>query len=184
MWLLGMLLFCLAALALSPASAGAAMSKSDCDAQLKQVNHRSSVLAVYQQSENDKYAATRAKWAERIIYASQWVPEDAEKAQKALYKYDALRASSNHELNQQIKKYAPLKKQPLDCSDAKRAVVEKSTREIKGSGNALIAQKKSAESQFAKKEFKKATDKLVKKLHDKKRDQPKPKHSKLQVKSL
>lgn len=175
--------------AVSQGKAEAALSKTQCEKQLRTVNYRSAALAVYQASENKKYQAVRSKWSERVSYAGLWVPKDAEKARESIYRYDVLRTKTNRELNKQVERYKSLQNKPLDCSVANLANVEKHLAEIKGNankkqpkGSALIGQLKQTETNYAKGDFKKDMEKVVKKMHDRKKKQPKPEFEKLYIK--
>ncbi len=106
-----------------------------------------------------------------------------------MYKYDALHAITEKEINKQIQDYAYLKNTPLDCSttDAKVLVAKfEDVRGLKGKkvvgGQALIAQDKKNETLFLKKDFKKSNDTLIKKLHKEKSKHPKSQHPKTEVK--
>lgn len=145
-----------------------------CDQQVGLVKYRSRLLVVYKQSQDSKYTAFRQQWVTRISYAGQWVPKDAANTRQSLYKYDALHAATDQELNKQIKSYKYLEKASLDCSSGKKVV----------GGNALINQAKQKETNFLKKDFKKSGDKLISKLHKQKAKQPKPTHPMLAVKSV
>ncbi len=94
-------------------------SGQTCDQKIAKLNYRSSLLEIYKKSENGKHAALHKVWATRISYAGQWVPKDAEKARESLYKYDALHAVTEKEINKQIQDYKYLQKSPLDCSKTK-----------------------------------------------------------------
>lgn len=173
------------------AAASKAKKTKTCQQKATLVNYRSDLLVVMQRSENTKYQAFRAKWNTRITYASQWVPGDAKKTEKQLYKYDAIHAAVNKELTKQIKANRYLEKKPLTCSSKDEAKLSKKVQEIHGykgkkavSGNALIAEYQKQENDFANKDFKKSGDKMISKLHKAKQKHSKPQYKSITVKQV
>jgi hypothetical protein len=169
----------------------AAKQSLSCDQKLALVNYRSDILMNYKRRENSRYNTARAQWANRISYASQWIPKDATKARTKLYKYDALHKATDQELDRQIATYRSLSTHPLDCTAAHQAELARRIADIHGlqgkkavSGNALIAQKKKQETKFYKGDLRKTNASLVKKLHKAKHKHPKPKHGKIDVKPV
>lgn len=170
----------------------AAVSNEVCERQAAIVSSRSTILKTYKSQEDKEYKLKREKWATRIEYAGQWTKGSAEDAREALYKYDELHKAFNTELDNQIQQYEPLLNAPLECTnDQKKAEVKQKVDELKGikdgkavSGQALIEKLKRDETNFANKEFKKTTDKLIKEMRKAKEDNPVPNGPKLEVKKL
>lgn len=173
------------------AEAGKKPAPVTCSQQVALVKYRSDLLTVYKQSDHAKYKTFRQQWANRIVYASQWVPEDARKTRESLYKYDALHARNLKEIDAQIRAAAGLKKAALGCSGAQKAVLRQKLVDIKGvkdgrvvGGNALISQNKREETKFQNNEFKKSRETLIRKLHAAKVAHPTPQHKqKFEIKS-
>jgi hypothetical protein len=164
-------------------------SAASCKQQAALLNYRSQLLQVYKKSEDKKYQALHQRWAARISYAGQWVPKDAEKTRDSLYGYVSLHAVTAKEVDKQIKAFRYLEKAPLDCTAAKKAALAKALDAAKGlqgkqvvGGNALISQDKQQETTYLKKDFKKSSDSLIKKLHQEKAKHPQPEFPKLSVK--
>ncbi len=198
--LLTLVLFLVAAcLVFVPTSAAIAASSDkpqstaselhSCKQKISKLNYRSALLGIYKKSENKKHQALHKKWAPRISYAGQWVPKYAENTRDSLYEYDELHAISEKEINKQIQDYKYLSKTPLVCTKNNLSTVTKKLEELQGiknkkvvGGQALISQNKKKETEFLKKDFKKSSDKMVKKLHKEKSKHPKPQHPRLDVK--
>lgn len=181
-------LFILVAISSTSSSVYAASIPQTCKQKVAKLNYRSALLEVYKKSENGKHEALHKKWATRISYAGQWVPKDAEKARESLYKYDALHAITEKEIDKQIQDYSYLKNSPLDCSKTDAKVLVAKFEDVRGikdkkvvGGQSLIAQDKTNETVFLKKDFKKSTDSLINKLHKEKSKHPKPQHPKVEA---
>lgn len=184
---IGCVLAVVIALQLATAEAATA-KKSTCEEKIALINYRSDLLAVYKKTEDKQYQAFYKKWSNRISYAAQWVPKDAEKARAVLYEYDALHAATNKELDKQIRIYRFLGTQPLSCTNIKPVELSKRLEEVNGlkdkkvvGGNALISQHKQQETEFLKKDYRKASEKMIHKLHKAKSKHPKPEHPKLRI---
>ena len=159
-----------------------------CRQQVKLINYRSKLLEKYKESQQNDYTAYRTKWAERISYAGQWIPQQAQEARTELYRYDKLHADTTKEIDRQIKAYRYLEEKPLDCSAAKRAELVKKMDEVQGikdgkavGGNALIKQYEDKEKEFLD-QLRETNGSLVSSLHKAKEKQPEPKHAKTPVK--
>ncbi len=152
-----------------------------CTQQVALVNNRSRLLTSYKQGEERSYKQTRKKTASRITYAGQWVPKEAEQARSALYRYDDLHRSLIQEVDKQIEAYKYLETDPLDCSDAKKQLLNEKVLEITGtkdrkavSGQALLQQKKRDATKHVNDAFNEANKRMIKKLHDAKENGNKP----------
>lgn len=158
--------------------------KLKCNQQVALINLRSQLLASYKLSEEKQYKVFRKKWANRITYAGQWVPKESVKARDALYKYDSLHKSLIDEVDKQIKEFQYLETDPVSCAEDKKNTLAIKLEEVNGmdgkkvvGGQALIEKKKKEELKFEKSKFKKATGKMIKKLHAAKEKNPAPEKS-------
>lgn len=156
-----------------------AAEPTNCQKEAALINYRSSLLTSYKKKENNRYEVFRNRWAGRIQYASQWLTQDAEKARDSLYAYDALHAKTNAELDKQITQFSVYEKDPVGCDASDKARYDTALAAAHGSkksltGNALIRQLKDKESEYQRKDFKKSSDELIKKLHKAKKKHPSP----------
>jgi hypothetical protein len=159
-----------------PVSTSAAGDVQACQKSAALINYRSDLLVAYKKKEQDRYEAFRNRWAGRIQYASQWLSQDAEKARDGLYAYDALHKKTNAELDKQIKQYETYEKAPVGCNAADKKRLDAASADVRGkkTGNAAIRQLKDAETAYQRKEFKKITDDMIKKMHSTKKKHPVP----------
>lgn len=182
------LLICLAAMPAAIAVPKPGAQTYSCEQKAALVNYRSSLLAGYKKSEQQQYVSLRDKWTKRITYASQWVPNDADKTLRSLREYDKLHTTSVDEINRQISAYKSLEKKPLNCSRSNQAVLDKKVKNIEGfdgkkavSGNALLNENKKKEADYANKRFKPDSQDMIKKLHKAKLKNPQPPHKPIKV---
>lgn len=168
------------------------VTSSTCEKQATLINNRSALLRSYKESEANKYKLSRDKWSDRTVYASQWVPKDAEKMRTFIYKNDELYKKVQAEIDTQIEAYKYLETAPLSCSDEpQRAEMAKKLAEVTGitnrkatGGQALLEQLNREKTKYEKDTFKKNSEALVKKLHTAKDKKPVPQHSKITVEAL
>lgn len=153
----------------------------DCEQNAKYLNSRAAQLVAFQNSESKSYKKNREKWANKTIYASQWVQKEAKKTKKSIEKYDQALKELNDELNTQVKTYQVFTTDPASC--ANDVTKNKTQEKISASKKdyETLKKKDDALKKFYSKEFRKDTDNMMKKLTKAKNKNRKPLKQKIEI---
>lgn len=158
-----------------------AQAAASCEDNAKYINARATSLSEYQKIETKSYIKNRKKWAERSVYASQWLKKEPKKAASSIQKYDKQYAELNEEVVKQIGEYTVYLTDPLSCNDdAAKARVDEKNVQVKADYETVKKKEKSVQKYY-KDGLEKDLDKMMKKLNKAKRKHQKPNKQKITI---